>query len=383
MPTLSRRPLLRSTAATALGFSSAGLVAGRADARPFSPSSLADDVNDQVQREKAWAWGRGWFGAQDNCDGNGYLSYFLESSQTFLQDATVNHNIGYPTIAATFPAFLNLASATLGPGRVSKLFHITGDVRYGLVAEHVYLKDVFTSTNGYTTQTILDLDSERIVRNTDYWDSRELDQADLTGPTNTAGVVEPFGTIHPGGTPLFASSLLPPPPGNVALATGATGRASVSAEMLDFIQNFHGALQGGSLRQILSFFASNATYVNPLIHQGPVLYGNFNQTVQIRGRNLIANFFAAALEALPDCRDSKLIHAVGGSGGGGFEWKAGGLNGSTGIDRMGLNGCTALDLFDGKIQRMSVKFDTYQLDVRVYDAIRAVLSAAGVVDQDQ
>ena len=381
MPLLGRRSLLRSTAATTLGFSSAGSVGGRADASPLPPSSLADDVNNQVQREKAWAWGRGWFGAQDDCDANGYLSYFLKSSQTVLQDATVNHNIPYPTIAATFPAFLNLASTTLGPGRVSKLFHITGDVRYGLVAEHVYPKDVFTSTNGYTTQTILDLDSELIVRNTDYWDSRELGQADLTGPTNTAGVVEPFGTIHSGGMPLQAFSLLPPPPGNVALATGDTGRASVSAEMLGFIQDFQGALQSGSLREILSFFAEGATYVNPLIHQGPVLYGNFDQTVQIRGRNLIANFFAAALEVLPDCRNSTLIHAVGGSGGGGFEWKAGGLNGNTGIDRTGLNGCTALDLFNGKIQRMSVKFDTYQMDVRVYDAIRASLSAAGVVDQ--
>ncbi len=81
-------------------------------------------------------------------------------------------------------------------------------------------------------------------------------------------------------------------------------------------------------------------------------------------------------------RNSQLVHVVGGPAGGGFEWKAGGANyASTGIDRTGLVGCTAIDLFGDRIQRMSVKFDTFQMSQIQYDGIRKALLNAGVVDQ--
>ena len=87
--------------------------------------------------------------------------------------------------------------------------------------------------------------------------------------------------------------------------------------------------------------AEDAYFVNPLIHQGRVNYGNFDQTIQIRGRRLIGRLLRATVDMLPDCRSSKLIHIVGGPAGGGFEWKAGGSSyGKTGIDRTGLVGCT-------------------------------------------
>jgi hypothetical protein len=40
------------------------------------------------------------------------------------------------------------------------------------------------------------------------------------------------------------------------------------------------------------------------------------------------------------------------------------------IDRTGLVGCTALDLFNGRIYRMSVKFDTFQMGTTQYEDIR-------------
>lgn len=365
---------------TAIGLSSATLLGSPAKSDTPAPWDFANTIDAQVQLEKAWAFCRAWYGYWDNCDTNAWLAYFSNSDQAVLQDATVNHDYSYSRIAASFPAFFDKARATVGPGHVTKLVHVTGDVRYGLIAEHVFLQNVFFSTNGYTTHSILDLDDNLVVRSTDYWDSKELGESDIVGPTVTAGVVEPFGTVHPGGTPLFAPTPAPPP-GAVQLAVGLTGRPSVSPQMLNFVQAFHNTLRNGNLREILSFFAEGATYVNPLIHQGPVLYGNFNQGTQIRGRNIIARFFAATLDALPDCRGSKLVHVVGGSPGGGFEWKAGGLSSNTGIDRTGLVGSTSIDVVNWKIVRMSVKFDTYQLNTQVDSAIRAALFRAGVLDQ--
>jgi len=151
--------------------------------------------------------------------------------------------------------------------------------------------------------------------------------------------------------------------------------------MTSFVQMFHEALRQGRPEKVAEFFTEDALYVNPLIHQGAVGYGNFDQSIQIRGRQLIARLLQATSHLLPDCKDSKLTHIVGGPAGGGFEWKAGGIYNYTGLDRTGLVGCTALDLFGNRIQRMSVKFDTFQMSAKQYDNIRSALLQAGVVDQ--
>ncbi len=377
----NRRLFLRNTVASAIGVSTVPLSSGTAHAQDAIhgwPGTAGNAINDQATIEQAWSFCRSWYGYWDDCDNANWLSLLLNSSDTLLQDAVVNHTYHYTQIVANFPKFFTRAASLLGRGHVTKLFHVTGDIRYGMIAEHVFLKDVFYATNGYTMHSVLDMDNGKVARTTDYWDSRELGQSDLTGPTVTSGVVNPFGTVHPGGLPLQAPP--PTPPGNVALATGVTGLPSASPELLRFVQEFHDALEGGSVSKILSFFWDDAVYVNPLIHQGSVFYGNFDQTIQIRGKELIARFFSAVLDQLPDGRGSKLVHVVGGAPGGGFEWQAGGLNAQTGIDRTGLKGSTSLDLFGGKIRRMSVKFDTYQLKPGLYDQIRSDLASAGVSD---
>jgi hypothetical protein len=75
---------------------------------------------------------------------------------------------------------------------------------------------------------------------------------------------------------------------------------------VEFVTEFHSALSDGSAADIAGFFTDDATYVNPLIHQGPVLYPNFDQTLRINGRYLITRLLQAAPEWLPDCRASKL-----------------------------------------------------------------------------
>ncbi len=336
-------------------------------------------IADQFRREQLWAFARSFYGTKDLCDSAAFNAHFAQSGAALYQDATLNINFsGYTQIAADFTSFLATALARLGPGRFSKLFHVTGDLRFGAIAEYVDLQNTFYSTNGITIQTVLDFDNGQVARDTDYWDTRELGASDIIGPAVTAGVALPLGTIHAGGVPLASST--PAPPGPVSLATGVTGRPSASSDMVYFAQTLHQALTLGSARDVLEFFTEDAAYVNPLIHQGPVLYGNFDQTIQIKGRELIGRLFQAGLQLLPDCRGSTLVHVVGGPSGGGFEWKAGGPFIHTGINRDGLVGCTALDLTNGKISRMSVKFDTFQLAPQDYEYIRSAIRRAGVRD---
>lgn len=369
-----RRSLLRLSSMAAAGSPLAVAWAAAAQA----PRS--ERIASQVQREAVWDFFRSFYGDKDACNAAGFLSHFAKSPSSVYQDATLALvQSGYDQIASVFTGALGAVLAQRGPGRFSKILHATGDMRYGAVAEFVDPQGTFYSTNGFTVQAVCDFDNGLIARNTDYWDARELGPSDLVGPAVTDGVALPVGTVHAGGTPISAS--VTAPPGLVDLAQGITGRASASPGLLRTVQSFHEALRHGSAGDVAEFFTEDATYVNPLIHQGPALYPNYDRTLQIRGRRLIAQLFSNTLEALPDCRQSSLTHVVGGASGGGFEWKAGGYYANAGINRDGLVGCTALDLFDGKIQRMSVKFDTFQMPPELYKLIRSALLAAGIVDQ--
>jgi hypothetical protein len=381
---VSKRSLLRGVAATVVGAPIATLLGGsgfsKANAFPAGGQFADEQIEAQIQREKTWAFFRSFYDDKDSGNVAGFLSHFSRSGQDVYQDAVLNISFqGYDGIAKVFPGFINAASAKLGTGRFSKVFHVTGDMRYGAVAEYVDLKNTFYSTNGITIQTVFDLDNGFIVRDTDYWDSGELGTSDIIGPAVTDGVALPLGAVHPNG--MRRSGPSPVPPGSIELARSATGHPTASAEMIEVVSQLHNALRSGSPRDIAELFTEDACYVNPLIHQGTVLYGNYDQTIQIRGRDLIVRLFGAALNRLPDCRSSQLIHVVGGPAGGGFEWKAGGIYANTGIDRTGLVGCTAIDLFGGRIQRMSVKFDTLQMGWEQYNGIKAALLEARVVDQ--
>ena len=338
MNKIGRRNFL---SASAMALPTSILLAGRYDASaiasPLFGEAQQELVEAQVQREKVWAFIRSYYHAKGTGDVAGFLSHFYNSAKIVYQDATLGATMtGYPTIASAFQGFITNVNAILGDGRFSKPFHVTGDLRYGAIAEYVDLPNTFYGTNGITIQTVFDFDGGRIARDTDYWDSRELGLTDFVGPAVTSGVAAPLGAVHAGGVPRTAAP--PVPPGIVSLATGVTGKPSASPELVELVNEFHNALSHGSAAEISGFFTDDATYVTPLLHQGPPLYPNFDQTLQVNGRGLIARLLLATLEWLPDCRNSKLIHIVGGPAGGGFEWQAGGIYGRTGLDRTGLHG---------------------------------------------
>lgn len=383
---LNRRSALRLGAASALMSGATAVLADLTTAKAFAASSPLDqsglppEIKSQIRHEEAWAFFRSVYDSLDLADVQGFVSHFLQSDLFVFQDAAVGFNFaGYQQFAGAFAGLIGGLGSALGPGRSSRLFHVTGDLRYGAVVEHVFPQNTFFSTNGITIQSVFDMSDGFISRNLDYWDSRELGQADITGGGATTGVAVPFGAVHPGGIPL---SVPPPaPPSTVALASGVDGFASASPAMVSFVKEFTDALRQGSVGDVLGFFTEDALYVNPVIHQGPAFYGNFDQTIQIRGLRLLRAFFEAVLDLLPDGRGATLVHVVGSAAGGGFEWKAGGPYAETGLDRTGLFGSTALDFSGRKIRRMSVKFDTFQMPATLYDQIRAELLAAGVVDQ--
>src|SRR5260370_38427587 len=383
MHSLNRRSVLRSISAATLAVPPSAILTDRATAVSAASSVSIDQlIFSQRQREETWAFFRSFYGDKDNVDVPKFLSHFVNSGLDQYQDATLGFVLaGYDVITANFTGFLNAVASALGKGQFSKVFRVVGDMRFGAVVEYVDLQNTFYATNGITVQTVFDLDNGLVARDTDYWDSRELGMSDIVGPAVTTGVAVPLGAVHAGGVPRTAAS--PVPPGPMQLAMGPTGRPSASSEMVSFVKMFHEALRQGRPEEVAEFFTEDALYVNPLIHQGAVGYGNFDQSIQIRGRQLIARLLQATSQLLADCKDSKLTHIVGGPAGGGFEWKAGGIYNYTGLDRTGLVGCTALDLFGNRIQRMSVKFDTFQMSAKQYDNIRSALLQAGVVDQRQ
>jgi len=301
MNSLHRRSFICSGAAAAVALPAASILKwAPAYAFQASNSSL---VVDQVQREQVWTFFRSFYSDKDNVNVPGFLSHFAQSSQDKYQDAVLNITFtGYDEIASNFTSFLNTRGGKLGKGQFSKIFRATGDMRYGAIAEYVDLKNTFYGTNGITIQTVFDLDGGLIARDTDYWDSRELGESDIVGPADTAGVALPLGAVHPGGVPL--SGPPPVPPGNVQLTTGVTGGPSASDEMIQFATEFHDALSHGSVHEIAEFF-TEALYVNPLIHQGPVEYGNFDHGIQIRGLSLIVDGVVECLNASLWARSSE------------------------------------------------------------------------------
>ncbi|TKC91480.1 hypothetical protein FAZ69_03160 [Trinickia terrae] len=375
MTAFSRRKFLGSVAAT--------VPLALAAERAFGQSILGPQsaISAEITRETTWAFFRAFYQDWNSGIPSRWLARLAQSSALSFSDATVN--LLFQGINALTPAVNQLFSGelqVLGTTNTATPFYVTGDINFGAIVEQVSLRNTFFSTNGGTEQRVFDFDNGLVVRMTDYWDSRELGESDIVGPAVTQGVVFPNAPVHPGGIPHSSSALAAP--GKLALTTSATGQPSASPEMIDFAQRFHSALVSGNPTSIQSFFTGDAIYVNPLLHQGPVLYGNYDQTIQIQGLELISKLFFTLQGVLPDCTGSTLVHIVGGQSGGGFEWKAGGQYSNTGLNRNGLNGSTSLDLYNGKIRRMSVKFDTYQLQQSSYDFIRATLLAAGIVDQN-
>ena len=79
---------------------------------------------------------------------------------------------------------------------------------------------------------------------------------------------------------------------------GYAGHGDFPPKSFEFAKEFHDALSHGSVHEIADFFTEDALYVNPLVHQGPVGYRNFDQGIQIRGLSLIVELLKATVDAI-------------------------------------------------------------------------------------
>jgi hypothetical protein len=226
------------------------------------------------------------------------------------------------------------------------------------------------ANTAYDALTILDMRGEQILRNTDYWDSAQLSEADLFGPASTTGVAFPAVPVHPDG-PLNPRSA-------PEFSVEASDSSHDSPEFMEFVTRFHKEMTGGNFEGAAKFFTDDALWIHPLLHRGGYGYGPFNETIQIRGADNILRMLKAALRVLPDGSRSQLLHVAGGAAGGGFEWRADGAYANKGLDRKGIRGATSIELFRNRIRRLSVKFDTMQMTGPVRDSVRQILANASL-----
>jgi SnoaL-like domain len=327
--TRGRRLFLRAGVAAA-----AGLAASSVDA--FASAAAAQANQDQDQRETVEAFVRGLYDAKDRLDARQFASYFADPHD-YLDPV-----LGYCAVSESPTAVADrygtgMFKRIAVPGRLCRFLHATGDMRYGIVAECANLPGgVFA--DGCDLMAVMGLKDGRISRNIDYWDSRQLG----------AGAA----AVHPNGTPRQRDACTP------SVIPGDPPHAS--REMLDFARRFHDALAAGRADRVTKFFTEDALFIHPLLHRGSAGYEVFNRGTQLRGKAAIERFLQRA-QLLPDAANSTIVNVVGGKTGGGIEWKAGGLYARQGLARDGISGATAFDLFDGLVQRMSVKFDAMQM----------------------
>lgn len=360
-PLLNRRIFFRNTALGAAAGATLTSVLPSATAVATTPDRGADCAilpHQQAEREEFEDYTRSFFEAYDSLDLDKFISYFSEDA--YQQDVALGDlsafggpSDGSCSIHPKAPlrqVFAFLFERFKAVGGVSKFNHATGSARYGGAIDVKCLPNTFF-TGGFDLISYLDIRNGKIFRRNDHWDTAQVTPQDIA-------------LIHPGGEPRLSCEALPLP-GDIANA---------STDFYRFVRALSTALASGSADHALPFFSDDVLLIHPLLSRSDGAFGPFNRGIQIRGRKAVARFFKAALKALPDGEGSSLIHVAGGSTGGGYEWRSGGITAQQGIARNGIHGVTAIDLYGGRIQRISVKFDSLQMTAQQRAAIRRALA---------
>lgn len=332
----------------------------------FDCNKLDVSRRHQIEREEVEEFFRTWYTAADNLDLGTFMASF--SPNILNQDAIIGDisfngfsvngpNCGIEGETNVRAAFGQLFQFVRTPGRLFKFNYATGSLKYGATVGFVDLPGTFYYSGvdliGYHV-----IRDGKIVRRNDYYDTAQMTAADIA-------------RIHPNGMPRLScvASTLP----------GDTSHAS--REMYEFTLAFHNALSSGDTDRVIRFFTDEAVLIHPLLHQGSGGYGLFNRGIQIRGRKALALFFKAVLPVLPDGAQSTITHIIGGSTGGGYEWHSAGIYAQQGIGRNGILGVTSISLFENRIDRMSVKFDTVQMTSQQRAVVRRALTGECLVVQ--
>jgi len=356
---VSRRAFFKDVAAgAAVGTLLPSVLTSASAATEEGGSDFMVLAQQEAEREAFELYTRRFFQAYDSFDLDTFISFFADNA--FQQDASLGDlsEFGGPSggcsihpkvpLQQVFEALFAQFKATAGS--ISKFIHASGSARYGGGIDVKAMPKTFF-TGGFDLISYLDIRNGKIFRRDDHWDTAQVTPQDIA-------------LIHPNGVPRFSCEALPEP-GDIANA---------SPDFYQFVRGLNRAQSSGRVDDLVRLFADDALLIHPLLSKTDGAYGPFNTGIQIRGRRAVARFFKATLEALPDGLGSSLIHVVGGSVGGAFEWRSGGITAHQGIARNGLLGVTAIDLYGGLIKRISVKFDTLQMTAQQRAAIRSSLA---------
>jgi ketosteroid isomerase-like protein len=365
---INRRRFLSSAAMAAaaqtlLGTSPFQAFAGNALAGATQTASAAD----AEQRRMVNAFFRSFYKTKDNLDAPAFAAHVADPN--IYNDAILSGHCGAPSTRKAFEErFAGIFARFSGPGKFSAFVHATGDVRYGAMVEYVDVKGSIFEVD-LDLLTVMEMKGGLVSQDIDYWDSWQLTQADISegGEVTTTDVALPLAPVHKGGTPRQAKPCTP------AVIPGDTPHAS--PEMAAFARRYQDAVRSGRGDRVAGFFTDDAVLIHPLLHQGPPGYAGYLKANIVQGRADIAKFLAAGLALLPDGVDASITNIVGGTSGGGFEWRAGGPYSGQGLTREGIRGATAIDLADGNIERLSVRFDTMHLTAAQRQALTAALTS--------
>ncbi|HLH12890.1 MAG TPA: nuclear transport factor 2 family protein [Methylovirgula sp.] len=377
---LNRRALLAAGAVSAIGASL--LSEARVEALTGNPNPACEDLrNREAQQKEVELFFRSYYAAKDDLDIAAFAAHWA-STGLLVQDHMLGVNCGPPgdnqtVIAGTFgPLFQAVGT----PGRFSKFVHATGDLRYGVMSEFVDVPGTFFA-RGFDLMTANEMQGGLIQRYTDHWDSMQLAQVDLTGagdPTTTVDLLSPTGPfvsvpvaaqlapMHPNG-PRFAAPCAPTKPTKNPASDG----------LMEFVSKFHGALARGDYNAVLNMMTEDCIFIHPLVFRNSPGYRTFNADTTLKGKDAIAAFLRAVLALLPDGENSYVTRVLGSLIGGGYQSQSGGIYAKEGLTREGIFMATALDFaLDGRVCRMSVKFDTYQMTSAQRLAIKQAWASA-------
>jgi hypothetical protein len=299
-----------ASAATTAGSGTRGL--------PY-PSGVTDTSHCTPEAAAVF---RGFFTAKSEHDTAALMSYFSTANTTYI-DACLGISLpSWQAVASTFgPVFASAPASA-----ISYPLRIVGDTRSAMV-ELVDTPGLFVPQELRALSSVTFDNQGKIIRWVDYWDGR--------------------------------SSLLP-----------NTIASSYPTDFKDAEQNADPAVARAAQKLQAAFAAGNAATAVALMSYD-VVHEDMAAHTRIRGQLQAQRYYTRALGQLPYGPGAALVHAEGGSQGGGYEWSA--APGAAPMRR----GHTCIELDQaGQVSRLTAIYDSSLLSYAAYQSLAGLAAEA-------
>ena len=327
----TRRTVLRAGAGagTAAALGAAGLfAAGTAGAATTAvsgnqglpyPSGVTD--TSHCTPEAAGIF-RGFFTAKSEHDLTALMSYFSTANTTYI-DACLGVSLpSWEAVDSTFAAVF----ASVPASAISYPLRIVGDTRSAVV-ELVDTPDFFVPQELRALSSVTFDRQGKIVRWVDYWDGRSS---------------------------LIQNTIASTYPANFKDSEQNADPVAVQAA-----QKLQAAFAAGDAAAAVALMSYDVVHEDLAAH------------TRLRGQEQARRYYTRALNALPYGPGAALVHAEGGSQGGGYEWSAAPVAAPM---RRGHT-CVELDQA-GQISRLTAVYDSSLLTYAAYQSLAGLAAEA-------